>query len=100
MPITTSSNTTTITPATIHQFIAHSPCLPPTATALSKRNGGGSAMIERPDVDTLLAGPLGQWLEQQAQVRAAAREKSNQRYVIGAFVVLPLLAFLWYGPAW
>lgn len=67
---------------------------------LSKRKGGMLAMIERPDVNALLAGPLGQWLEQQAQVRAAAREKSNQRYVIGAFIVLPVLAFLWFGPDW
>jgi hypothetical protein len=57
-------------------------------------------MIERPNVDALLAGPLGQWLAQQAQVREVAREKSNRRYVIGAFIVLPLLAFLWFGPPW
>jgi hypothetical protein len=52
-------------------------------------------MIERPDVDTLLAGPLGQWLEQQALVRAEARRKSNRRFMIAAAIGIPaiLLAF-------
>ena len=59
-------------------------------------------MIERPDVEKLLAGPLGQWLERQTQVREEAREKSNRRYVIGALAVAPVLAFvwLWLGPDW
>lgn len=61
---------------------------------------GPGAMIERPNVDALLAGPLGGWLDRQAEVRQAAREKSNTRFVIAAFVVLPALAFLWFGPAW
>lgn len=52
-------------------------------------------MIERPDVDRLLAGPLGEWLEQQVQVREEARRKSNRRYKIGGAIVLPLLAVLW-----
>ena len=57
-------------------------------------------MIERPNVDTLLAGPLGDWLARQKLVRVAARNKSNNRFVIAAFIVLPLLAFLWFGPQW
>lgn len=57
-------------------------------------------MIERPDVNALLAGPLGGWLDRQAEVRAIAREKSNRRFTISAFVVLPTLAVLWFGPAW
>ncbi len=52
-------------------------------------------MIERPDVDRLLAGPLGEWLAQQTQVREQARRKSDRRYAIGAAIVLPLLAALW-----
>jgi hypothetical protein len=52
-------------------------------------------MIERPDVDKLLAGPLGAWLERQAQVREEARRKSDRRYAIGAAIVLPVLAALW-----
>ncbi len=57
-------------------------------------------MIERPDVDALLAGELGQWLQGQALVREEAREKSNARFVKAAFVVLPLAAFLLFGPSW
>lgn len=58
-------------------------------------------MIERPDVDTLLAGELGQWLQGQALVRDAARAKSNSRFVMAAFVVLPLAGFLFGGmPTW
>jgi hypothetical protein len=53
------------------------------------------AMIERPDVDSLLAGPLGQWLEQQALVRAEAKAKSNRRFMIAAALGIPaiLLSF-------
>ena len=55
-------------------------------------------MIERPDVDSLLAGPLGQWLEQQALVRAEAKAKSNRRFLIAAAIGVPAvllsLAFL------
>ena len=50
-------------------------------------------MIERPNVDSLMAGPLGDWLARQTLVRVAAKNKSNNRFVISAFVVLPLLAF-------
>ena len=57
-------------------------------------------MIERPDVNALMDGELGQWLARQAGVREAAREKSNGRFVKSAFVVLPLAAFLLFGPAW
>ena len=53
-------------------------------------------MIERPNVDRLLAGPLGAWLEQQVQVREEAGRKSDRRYLIGAAIVLPLLAALWF----
>lgn len=52
-------------------------------------------MIERPDVDTLLAGPLGDWLQQQVQVREEARRKSDRRYAIAGAIILPLMAFLW-----
>ena len=52
-------------------------------------------MIERPDVDTLLAGPLGAWLEQQSQVRAEAKRKSNRRFMIASVVAVPLMAVIW-----
>jgi hypothetical protein len=54
-------------------------------------------MIERPDVDTLLAGPLGEWLARQAVVREEAKRKSNRRFVIAGIVAAPLLALLWLG---
>ena len=57
-------------------------------------------MIERPDVDALMRGELGEWLQGQAQVRGAAKEKSNGRFVKAAFLVLPLAAFLLFGPDW
>jgi hypothetical protein len=55
------------------------------------------AMIERPDVDTLLAGPLGEWLARQAVVREEAKRKSNRRFMITGIVAAPLLALLWLG---
>src|SRR5688572_20665355 len=96
MPITTKISTTAITPTMIHS-IAHSPCLPSRRPALSKRNGGAVAMIERPNVDTLLAGPLGEWLARQAVVRAEAKAKSNRRFVIAGIVAAPLLGLIWLG---
>lgn len=52
-------------------------------------------MIERPDVNTLLAGPLGQWLEQQAGVRAEAKQKSNRRFMIASVILVPVMALFW-----
>lgn len=51
-------------------------------------------MIERPDVDALLAGELGQWLDGQATEREAAKKKTwNRRFTV-LIILLPLLAFL------
>ena len=52
-------------------------------------------MIERPNVDTLMAGPLGEWLARQAVVREEAKRKSNRRFGIAGIVVLPVLALFW-----
>jgi hypothetical protein len=58
-------------------------------------------MIERPDVETLLAGPLGEWLERQAQVRAEARRKSNRRFAIAAAIGIPaVLLSLAFAEGW
>ena len=57
-------------------------------------------MIEKPDIDALMAGELGEWLQAQALVRDAAREKCNGRLVKSAYVLLPLAAFLLFGPDW
>src|SRR5215207_3408314 len=96
MPITTNSKMTATTPTMIHS-IAHSPRLPLRHPALSKRNGGAVAMIERPNVDTLLAGPLGEWLARQAVVRAEAKAKSNRRFMIAGIIAAPLLGLIWLG---
>ncbi len=60
--------------------------------------GALNSVIARPDIDELLSGELGQWLQGQTLVRDEAREKSNSRLVIAAFVVLPALAFIWFSP--
>ena len=52
-------------------------------------------MIARPDVDTLLAGPLGGWLDEQTLVREKARELSVQRWWKAAMWGAPLLLFAW-----
>lgn len=55
-------------------------------------------MIERPDVDALMAGELGRWLEHQTIVREEARRRSNNRYFWCAVVLLPILSFVWFSP--
>ncbi|MCB2048091.1 MAG: DUF3137 domain-containing protein [Novosphingobium sp.] len=52
-------------------------------------------MITRPDVDALLAGPLGQWLHEQATVREQARELAKARWWKALIIGAPLLLFLW-----
>lgn len=53
----------------------------------------------RTKINTLMQGQLGEWLAQQADMRAAAKEKASSRWVWGAVLLLPALAFLWFGPA-
>jgi len=61
-------------------------------------------MIERPDVDALMAGPLGNWLSEQALAREAARAQTNNRrfivvLVLGVLAVFALILFrLQFGP--
>ncbi len=58
-------------------------------------------MIARPDVDALLAGPLGGWLDEQALVRQRAHELAVSRWWKAAMIGGPLLAFLWIlVPGW
>ena len=52
-------------------------------------------MIERPNVDALMAGSLGQWLAEQATVREDAKRKSNRRFVIASVVLVPVLGLFW-----
>jgi hypothetical protein len=53
-------------------------------------------VIERPDAQTLLAGPLGQWLSGQSEARALAKQKSRKYTTWGliAGVVLGILALI------
>lgn len=53
----------------------------------------------RTNIDTLMQGQLGDWLAGQADMRAAAKEKATSRWVWGAVILLPALAFLWFGPS-
>ncbi len=51
-------------------------------------------MIDRPDVDALMAGELGRWLEGQEQVRAEAKKKTWNRRFIVLIILLPLALFV------
>lgn len=55
-------------------------------------------MIERPDVNALMAGELGQFLQGQVAVREEAGAKSRRRYFICAAILVPLLAVVWFSP--
>lgn len=52
----------------------------------------------RTNIDALMQGQLGEWLAGQAQMRSAAKEKATSRWVWGAVILLPAIAFLWFGP--
>ncbi len=52
-------------------------------------------MIEQLDADALMAGPLGNWLEEQASVRENAKKVMWNRRFIVIIVVLPLALFAW-----
>lgn len=55
-------------------------------------------MIEKPDVDALMAGELGQWLETQVSVREEARLKTKRRFIWLAVGVAGLFAVLTIAP--
>lgn len=52
----------------------------------------------RADIETLMQGELGQWLAAQSDMRSAAWNKATWRWTWGAAILLPLLAFVWFGP--
>lgn len=54
----------------------------------------------RADVKGLMEGELGDWLTEQQAMRDAARQKASNRWFYGAIALLPVLAFLWFSPAW
>jgi len=47
------------------------------------------------DVQGLMGGELGSWLDQQSGMREQAKEKANNRWFYGALVLLPLGVFWW-----
>ena len=49
----------------------------------------------RADVQGLMGGQLGSWLEGQSHMREEAREKANNRWFYGGLAAIPVLAFLW-----
>lgn len=53
----------------------------------------------RTDIDGLMAGGLGQWLDEQAGTREGAKRQAMSRWVLGAALLMPVLAFLWFSPA-
>ncbi len=55
-------------------------------------------MIERPDVDALMAGELGQFLQGQVSVREDAKAKTLHRYFVCLIIGLPFLGFIWFSP--
>ncbi|MBV7259724.1 DUF3137 domain-containing protein [Erythrobacter crassostreae] len=52
----------------------------------------------RADIQGLMGGELGDWLQQQSAMRADAKESAHSRWTWGSVVLLPLLAFMWFGP--
>lgn len=53
----------------------------------------------RSDIDSLMQGGLEAWLAQQGDMREGAKKRAVSRWVWGAAIALPVLAFLWFGPA-
>jgi hypothetical protein len=52
-------------------------------------------MTAMPDINSLLSGPLGAWLDEQALVRKRAHELAVSRWWKAAMVLGPLLIFIW-----
>lgn len=57
-------------------------------------------MIERPDADALLAGPLGGWLDEQLGLRAETKEKAQRRFLVavGLAAAVAFVVILWGAP--
>lgn len=54
-------------------------------------------MIELPQAQALMAGPLGGWLQQQQTMRSEAKAQANKRLWGAALVLAPLLLMAWIG---
>lgn len=54
----------------------------------------------RADVSGLMQGELGDWLAAQGEMRAQAKEQAASRWTWSAAALMPVLAFVWFGPEW
>lgn len=52
----------------------------------------------RSDIDGLMAGGLESWLAGQADMREGAKSQATSRWVWGAVILMPVLAFVWFSP--
>ncbi|MEM7666739.1 MAG: DUF3137 domain-containing protein [Pseudomonadota bacterium] len=52
----------------------------------------------RADIQGLMGGELGSWLDDQSSMRAKAKQKAHNRWFYGGIALLPLLAFVWFAP--
>ncbi len=52
----------------------------------------------RSDIDTVMQGGLADWLAGQAEMRENAKKQATSRWVWGAAILLPVLAFVWFSP--
>jgi len=53
----------------------------------------------RKPIEGLMQGGLEDWLAGQADMRDSAKKQATSRWTWGAAIAMPLLAFLWFGPA-
>ena len=51
------------------------------------------------DINALMQGGLEDWLASQNDMREGAKKQATGRWVWGAVILMPLLAFLWFSPA-
>jgi hypothetical protein len=50
------------------------------------------------DINSLMQSGLGDWLAGQAEMRASAKQQATSRWVWGAAILMPVLAFVWFSP--
>jgi hypothetical protein len=51
------------------------------------------------DINALMQGGLADWLAGQNEMREIAKKQATSRWVWGAVILMPLLAFVWFSPA-
>lgn len=52
----------------------------------------------RKPIESLMAGGLEDWLAGQDEMRQGAKKQATSRWVWGAAILMPLLAFIWFSP--